>query len=73
MFDKRTKASLLAYRKLQDLYSATVWPGVIPIDTNFRNASESQKVPSDFSASSRGVVAYKKLLEHLFSLNVKGH
>lgn len=62
MFDKRTKASLLAYKHLQEQYGENVWRGVIPIDTNFRNASQAQRVPSDFLASSRGVVAYKKLL-----------
>jgi len=65
MFDKRTKASLLTYKKLQELYPNSVWPGVIPIDTNFRNASVSQKVPSDYSNSSRGVFAYKNLLNYL--------
>ena len=68
MFDKRTKASLLAYRKLQELYTTAVWPGVIPIDTNFRNSSESQKVPSDFAPSSRGVYAYNSLLDYLLKL-----
>jgi chromosome partitioning protein len=68
MFDKRTKASILAYRKLQAVYSSNVWPGIIPIDTNFRNASESRKVPSDYASSTRGVVAYKALLKHLQSL-----
>jgi chromosome partitioning protein len=68
MFDKRTKASLLAYKKLQDEYGDTVWNGVIPIDTNFRNASMTQKVPSDFSPSSRGVFAYKNLLNYLLKL-----
>ncbi len=71
MFDKRTKASLLAYRKLQELYGNKVWQGVIPIDTNFRNASESQKVPSDFSASTRGVTAYRNLLDYLMKLHKK--
>lgn len=65
MFDKRTKASLLAYQKLQELYQDKVWPGVIPVDTNFRNASEAQKVPSHFAAHSRGVLAYKSLLDYL--------
>ncbi len=65
MFDKRTKASLTTYRKLQDLYVGHVWPGVIPIDTNFRNASEAQRVPSDFSKKSKGVIGYKKLLQFL--------
>jgi len=65
MFDKRTKASILAYQQLLDIYDKKVWPGVIPIDTNFRNASVSQKVPSHFAANSRGVFAYKNLLDYL--------
>lgn len=69
MYDKRTKASLLAYRKLQELYPNSVWPGVIPVDTNFRNASEAQKVPSDYAANSRGIFAYKNLLQHLINLH----
>ena len=52
MFDKRTKASILAYQQLQDTYKDKVWSGVIPIDTNFRNASLARKVPSHFSANS---------------------
>ena len=68
MFDKRTKASLMTYRKLQELYGAAVWPGVVPIDTNFRNASVSQKVPSDYAPSSRGIIAYSNLLKYLTHL-----
>ena len=67
MFDKRTKASLLAYRKLQAIYGESVWKGVIPIDTNFRNASELQKLPSDYLKSSRGVIAYQSLLDYLIT------
>jgi len=65
MYDKRTKASLITYRKIQEKYAGNVWSGVIPIDTNFRNASQARKLPSDFLRSSRGVVAYKKLLHSL--------
>ena len=65
MFDKRTKASIIAYQQLQDTYKEKVWPGVIPIDTNFRNASVAQKVPSHYAANSRGVFAYKSLLDYL--------
>ena len=68
MFDKRTKASIIAYQQLQDAYQEKVWPGVIPIDTNFRNASVAQKVPSHFAANSRGVFAYKSLLDYLMKL-----
>ncbi|WDE03960.1 ParA family protein [Thalassomonas viridans] len=68
MYDKRTKASLLAYRSLQEMYGDKVWSSVIPIDTNFRNASVEQKVPSDYAVSTRGVYAYKKLLNYLMNL-----
>lgn len=65
MFDRRTKASILAYKQLQQAHKAKVWPGVIPIDTNFRNASVARKVPSHFAKNSRGVLAYKSLLNYL--------
>jgi len=65
MFDKRTKASILSYKKLQETYPNSVWQGVIPIDTNFRNASLAQKVPSDYAMNTRGVYAYKTLLTYL--------
>ena len=71
MFDKRTKASILTYEKLQALYGESVWPAVIPIDTNFRNASDAQKVPSDYAAKSRGIIAYRNLLKYLVNLNTK--
>lgn len=69
MFDKRTKASLLAYQQLQEIYQNKVWSGVIPVDTNFRNASIAQQVPSDYLASTRGVIAYKKLLTYLLKIS----
>ncbi|MGB1197705.1 MAG: ParA family protein [Thalassotalea sp.] len=72
MFDKRTKASIMTYRKLKDLYGEVVWPGVVPIDTNFRNASVAQKVPSDFAASTRGVIAYRNLLSYLVNITAQG-
>ena len=71
MFDKRTKASLQAYLKMQELYGDAVWPGVIPIDTNFRNASVAQQVPSDFAANSRGTYAYRNLVDYLIKLDIK--
>jgi len=71
MFDKRTKASRTTYQKLQDLYGEFIWPSVVPIDTNFRNASVAQKVPSDYAAKSRGIIAYKNLLKYLINLNTK--
>ncbi|MBB1384201.1 MULTISPECIES: ParA family protein [Pseudoalteromonas] len=65
MYDKRTKASLEAYKTLQDTYKDKVWPGVIPVDTKLRDASFAQKVPIEFCPRSRGVFAYKALLDYL--------
>ncbi len=68
MFDKRTKASIMAFRRLQELYQGSVWNGVVPVDTNFRNASQIQRVPSDYAPSSRGIIAYRALLKYLLKL-----
>ncbi|WP_407074464.1 ParA family protein, partial [Psychrobacter sp. CAL346-MNA-CIBAN-0220] len=65
MYDKRTKASLEAYKTLQNTYTDKVWPGVVPVDTKFRDASLAQQVPSEFCPRSRGVYAYKALLDYL--------
>lgn len=65
MYDKRTKASLEAYKTLLANYEGAVWPGVIPVDTKFRDASLAQQVPVEFCPKSRGVFAYKALLEYL--------
>ncbi|MBQ4831763.1 ParA family protein [Pseudoalteromonas sp. MMG010] len=65
MYDKRTKAALEAYKTLQKTYNDKVWPGVIPVDTKFRDASLAQKVPIEFCPRSRGVFAYQALLDYL--------
>jgi chromosome partitioning protein len=69
MFDRRTKASISTLKKLNEAYQAKIWTGVIPIDTNFRNASFAQKIPSDFSDSTRGVQAYRELLKYLMKVS----
>lgn len=65
MYDKRTKASLEAYKKLRALYGDKVWPGVVPVDTKLRDASLAMQAPHQFCPKSRGVFAYTSLLEHL--------
>ena len=65
MFDRRTKASLVSLQTLQQNYNQNVWRAVIPVDTQFRNASLKHMPPSMYSRSSRGVAAYEALLEDL--------
>lgn len=68
MFDKRTKASLEAYKDLRNSYGDSVWEGVIPIDTKFRDASLAQCPASVHAPKSRGVVAYNALLRFMKKL-----
>ncbi|CAM2957688.1 ParA family protein [Moritella viscosa] len=65
MFDRRTKASLISLQTLQKNYSRNVWRAVIPVDTQFRNASLKHMPPSMYTRSSRGVAAYATLLQDL--------
>ncbi|AWB67390.1 cobalamin biosynthesis protein CobQ [Saccharobesus litoralis] len=69
MFDKRTKASLEAYKELKRLYSELVWSSVIPVDTKFRDASLQQLPPSVYAPKSRGVFSYNTLLTYLIQLD----
>jgi chromosome partitioning protein len=71
MYDKRTKASLEAYKELKAKYQDKVWSAVIPVDTKFRDASLAQTPPSEFANSSRGVFAYNTLLTYLLQLSAE--
>jgi chromosome partitioning protein len=65
MFDRRTRASVDSLRALRQRYPERIWSGVIPIDTQFRDAS-SRGIPlSHMRPSSRGARAYRQLLAHL--------
>jgi chromosome partitioning protein len=67
MYDKRVNAASAAYRTLTETYQDGVWSGVVPVDTRFRDASQAQSPPSSYCPKSRGVFAYKALLNHLRS------
>lgn len=69
MFDKRTRASLEAYKELKKTYQDKVWSSVIPVDTKFRDASLEQLPPSVYAPKSRGVFAYNTLLTYLSQLD----
>jgi chromosome partitioning protein len=68
MYDRRVNAATEAYKTLKATYGDGVWPGVIPVDTRFRDASQAQSPPSVYSAKSRGVFAYGKLLKYILDL-----
>lgn len=72
MYDRRVNAATEAYKTLKLTYGESVWPAVIPVDTRFRDASQAQSPPSVYSAKSRGVFAYAKLLKYILELD-KSH
>ena len=67
LYDRRTRASRGALEALQEQYPETLWPGVIPVDTQFREASRVGAPLSMMSPQTRGAQAYSNLLEYLLS------
>ena len=67
-FDRRTRASLDALRALRDQYGDRLWPRVIPVDTQFREASRAGLPINLFNPAARGVEAYASLLRWLGTL-----
>ncbi len=64
-FDRRTRASMDALRALRDQHGERVWPRVIPVDTQFREASRVGKPLSVHNPAARGNEAYASLLRSL--------
>lgn len=67
MFDKRTRASLVALRNLRNKYEKELSEAIIPVDTRFREASRMGVPLSVISRNDKGVLAYKKFIKQLLS------
>lgn len=67
MFDRRTRASSESLRALREQYGEKVWPSVIPVDTQFREASRQGLPISMMNKSTRGSKAYEALLAYLLN------
>jgi len=73
MFDRRTRASVNTLRHLRDRYTACLWRAVIPIDTEFREASRVGVPLPIRSPRDRGSLAYGELLNDLLTPAAQGH
>lgn len=73
MFDRRTRAAVQSLDYLRDTYAEMLWNEVIPIDTQFREASKLGVPISGTTPSSRGARAYLKLLEDLTEVRAEHH
>lgn len=65
MFDRRTQASVSSLRTIRNDYGDHAWPGKIPVDTKFRDASKAGVPPSLFNKDGRGITAYRSLYQYL--------
>lgn len=65
MFDRRTQASVSSLRVIRNDYGDHAWPGKIPVDTKFRDASKAGVPPSMFEKEARGVAAYRSLYQFM--------
>jgi chromosome partitioning protein len=65
MYDRRTRAAGEALQTLRERYGREVWTGVIPVDTQFREASKAGRPLSLWQPRARGALAYRGLLDSL--------
>ncbi len=72
MFDRRTRASLESLQSLRNNYTDVLWRSVIPVDTQFREASREGMPLSYLNPHARGVIAYSALLATLLGGNSNG-
>jgi chromosome partitioning protein len=66
MYDARTRSAEEGLLNLRNHYPAHLWDGVVPVDTQLRNASRAGIPISHFAPrSARGLQAYAALLDSL--------
>jgi len=65
MFDRRTKAARDSLITLKETYPYNLWDDIIPVDTQFRDASKIGLPLTLVNPTSRGAKAYRLLLTSL--------
>ena len=71
MFDRRTRASVRALEALQSNHPHELWSGLIPVDTQFREASRDGVPLTHSQPGSRGAQAFARLLDDLLSSDAR--
>lgn len=68
LYDRRTRVSSDSLTMLKERYGERLWPGVIPLDTKLREASQSHLPICLYRPGCRAALAYAELLEALLSI-----
>jgi len=63
LYDRRTRAGRDTLEMLRDIYTEDLWDLVIPIDTQFRDASKKGVPLTALNSHARGVIAFEALLD----------
>ena len=71
LYDRRTRASRDALASLQERHAARLWDLVIPVDTQFREASKRGEPLPLVQRGARGVLAYESLVDSLLEMFAK--
>ena len=67
MFDRRTRSSHESLRRLRQQHGVRVWSDVIPVDTQFREASRVGQPLTRLRPRSRGAEAYTRLTDFVLA------
>lgn len=73
LYDKRTRASRETLEKLREIYADSLWDLVIPVDTQFRDASKNGVPLTELSRHARGVLAFEALLDSVIEMRAENH
>lgn len=65
LYDRRTRAAGETLQLLRERYRDSIWRSMIPVDTQFREASKAGRPLSLWQPGSRGAMAYRALLDSL--------
>jgi len=65
LFDRRTSASVTTLKEMRRTYVESLWDEAIPVDTRLRDASHEGVFPHQMDPDTRGVRAYRHLLNIL--------
>ena len=71
MYDCRTRASVNTLKALNNDYKDNIWHSVIPVDTQFREASRAGTPLPISSPKDKGSVAYKEFLDYLIKADIQ--
>lgn len=67
LYDSRTRAANDCLAALRETHAKRLWPGVIPVDTRFREAAQAGAPLPCWAPSARGSLAYAALLDALLA------